>query len=256
MAGGGGADQETDATIARMHAELATSLHRRGSASFDGRDNDSNTSFEGTEPRNLMASESDIQKYAGVMKEIKLRTQVIQLFLSGKREALYMPTTVETTGLQFRKVFELVAFASLAANRDEYSSAYSDFAKHWEASKLIKNLRRINPKFYPHPVVETPTSDPRALHQLKDRQDDYLTEDELVEAHGRCGVLMHATNPFGPEIQYEYYQKQFNDWLAKIINLLNNHQVHLVGDIGFYLFHMKEEGHEGVRWYRFLPPPA
>ncbi|MDR3775041.1 MAG: hypothetical protein P4L26_16930 [Terracidiphilus sp.] len=62
-----------------------------------------------------MAIESDIQKYAEVMKEIKLRTEVIMLFLSGKREALYIPTTVETIGLQFRKTFELIAFASLAA---------------------------------------------------------------------------------------------------------------------------------------------
>jgi hypothetical protein len=83
-----------------------------------------------------------------------------------------------------------------------------------------------------------------------------LTEDELVEAHGRCGALMHAANPFGSAIQYEYYEQKFLTWLTRVINLLNNHQVHLVGNIGFYLFHMKEEGHEEVRWYRFEPPKS
>jgi hypothetical protein len=198
--------------------------------------------------------DSDIQKYSEVMKEIKLRIEVIHRFLSGKLGAHYVPTTVETVGLQFRKTFELVAFASLAANREEYSNAYSDFAKHWEAAKLVRGLRHVNPNFYPKPVVETPTTDPRALHQLKNRQNDYLTEDELVEAHGRCGGLMHAANPFGNAIEYEYFQQRFPDWLTRTMNLLNNHQVHMLGDLGFYLVHMKEPGHEDVRWYRFEPP--
>lgn len=197
---------------------------------------------------------SDIEKYTGVMKEIKLRTEVIGLFLSGQREARYVPTTVETVGLQFRKVFELIAFASLAANRDQYSLAYRDFAKHWEAAKLVKNLRRINPDFYPKPVVEAPTDTPGVLHALQDRQQDYLTEIDLVTSHGRCGALMHSANPFGQPIDYAFYQQSFPLWMAKTVNLLNNHQVRLVGDPGFYLFHMKEEGHDEVPWYRFQPP--
>ena len=58
-----------------------------------------------------------IEKYAVVMKEIKLRKEVIDLFLSGERDAHYEPTTTETLGLQFRKIFELIVFASLAAWR-------------------------------------------------------------------------------------------------------------------------------------------
>ena len=188
------------------------------------------------------------------MKEIKLRMEVISLFLTGQREARYFPTTVETVGLQFRKIFELIALASLAANRNEYSAVYSDFAKHWEAAKLLKNLRRINPGFYPKPVIEVPANQPGVVNALKDRDQDYLTEDDLIEAHGRCGALMHGANPYGRPIDYAYYQRSFNTWKTKIVNLLNNHQVRLPGDPGFYLFHMKEDGHEEVRWYRFDPP--
>jgi hypothetical protein len=39
--------------------------------------------------------------------------------------------------------------------------------------------------------------------------------------------------------------------MTKTINLLNNHQVRLAGDTAFYLFHMKEEAHEKIGWYRF-----
>jgi len=193
-----------------------------------------------------------IEKYAAIMKEIKSRTDVIDVFLSGRREAIYIPTTVETVGLQFRKIFELIAFASLAANRRKYSSIYADFSKHWEAAKLLKSLQRINPDFYPKPVVETKSDRPRVVHDLSDRDHDYLTQADLVEAHGRCGRLLHAANPFGRPIDYVFFQTSFPVWRARFMNLLNNHKVHLVGDTGFYLIHMHEEGKKGeVSWYRF-----
>ena len=152
---------------------------------------------------------ADIEKYASVMKEIKLRTEVITLFLPGQREARYVPTTIETIGLQFRKVLELIAFASLAANRGQYSMVYKSFAKDWEAAKLLKKVERLNPNFYPAPVVEAPTDKPGALHALSERAQDYLTKDDLIEAHGRCGALMHAANPFGFPIDYTFFQQTF-----------------------------------------------
>jgi hypothetical protein len=199
---------------------------------------------------------TDIEKYAAAMKVIKLRVEVIQLFLSGRREAKYLPTTVETIGLQFRKVFELIALASLAANRSQYSAAYADFASHWQAAKLIKNLRSINPDFYPKPVVEVKTNRPGVLNELKPRGLDYLTETELVEAHGRCGGLMHSENPFATPIDYPFFQRSFGSWLPRTMNLLNNHQVHLLGDTGFWLFHMQEDGKgDEVPYYRFERVP-
>ena len=65
---------------------------------------------------------------------------------------------------------------------------------------------------------------------------------------------MHVANPFGQPIAYNFYQDHFPIWHRKTLNLLNKHQVRLVGDTGLWLIHMKEEGHEEVRWYRFDPP--
>jgi len=197
---------------------------------------------------------AEIEKYAANMKEIKLRTEVIDLFLSGQLDTRYVPTTVETIGLQFRKLFELIAFASLAANREQYSLIYADFAEHWQLAKLVKNLRRINPAFYPKPVLEVPSKEPGVLHGLKDRDQDYLTEDELIEAHGRCGTLAHSANPFGDPIDYTFYNEIFPVWRTKVINLLNNHKVHLLGDKGFWIIHMQEDGKGNeVSYYRFEP---
>ena len=195
--------------------------------------------------------DDNIKKYAAVMREIKLRTEVIEHFLLGGKDAVYVPTTIETIGLQFRKVFESIAFASLAANQREYSSAYADFSEHWQAAKLLRNLKSINPKFYPKPVVEMPSDIPGVDRHLNDRDQDYLTKSDLSEAHGRCGALMHAANPFGKPIDYAFFRVNFPVWRTKYVNLLNNHQVHLVGDSGFYQFHMRHDGSEEVFWYRF-----
>ena len=66
---------------------------------------------------------------------------------------------------------------------------------------------------------------------------------------------MHAANPYGEPIQYDYFQMQFPKWLRRIMNLLNSHQVHLPGVPGFWLVHMHEIGHNEVAYYRFDPPP-
>jgi hypothetical protein len=195
---------------------------------------------------------TNIEIYGAVMKEIKLRKEVIDLFLSGRLEARFVPTTIETIGLQFRKVFELIVFASLAANQYEYSRVYADFAKHWEAGRLLKNLRKINPRFYPKPIVEVRHDRPEVVDEHKDRDQDYLTESELAAAHGKCGSLMHAANPFTKPIDYEAYKRDFHSWMTKIVNLLSSHQIHLLGDTGFWLVHMHEEGKGNeVSWYRF-----
>jgi hypothetical protein len=195
---------------------------------------------------------TNIEKYAAIMKEIKLRTEVITLFMSGQRDAHYAPTNVETIGLQFRKVFELIAFASLVANRKQYSAVHADFSTHWEASKLLKRLEKINPKFYPKPVVEMPSTRHGEPDEFKERDPDYLTQSELIEAHGRCGELMHAAKPFGNPIDYEWYERNFPIWMSKVINLLNAHQVHIIDDTGFWLIHMLEKGKGNeVAWHRF-----
>ncbi|HXQ21126.1 MAG TPA: hypothetical protein VN812_05590, partial [Candidatus Acidoferrales bacterium] len=58
----------------------------------------------------------DIKKYAALMKEVKLRMEVISFFGTRPGHALYEPATVELMCLQLRKMLELIAMASLVAN--------------------------------------------------------------------------------------------------------------------------------------------
>jgi len=200
-------------------------------------------------------SEPDIQKYCDLMEEVKRRISVVDFFFTGGGHALYKPTTVESVGLQIRKVLELIAFGSLAANKEIYSANYEKFATSWNARLLLRDLERINRDFYPKPVVEAPYPDPRVLHQLKDREADYLTKQEFEKAYEKCGAIMHAENPYGSRINYDYYLERLPAWRTQIVNLLNNHQIRLVNQKGFWLIHMKEERDDKVHYYKFGPPP-
>lgn len=188
------------------------------------------------------------------MAEIKRRVAVIDFFLTGGGHALYVPTTVESVCLQLRKVMELIAFGSLVANKDIYSTTYEKFAAHWNARLLLRDLERVNPDFYPKPVVEVPHPNPKVLHQLKDRDPDYLSRDEFEKAYEKCGAIMHSENPYGSRIDYSYYQGKLPAWRTEVVNLLNNHQIRLLGEKGFYLIHMKEDRDDKVHYYKFEPP--
>ena len=63
----------------------------------------------------------DIVLYCDLMEEIKRRMSVIDFYLSGGGHALFEPTTIESIGLQLRKILELIAMASLVTNKKEYS---------------------------------------------------------------------------------------------------------------------------------------
>lgn len=200
--------------------------------------------------------EGEIQKYCDLMDEIKRRVAVVDFFFTGGGHALYLPTTVESVALQMRKIMELIALGSLVANRERYCEAFEKFATHWHAGRILRDVEKVNPDFYPKPVVEAPDADPRVKHQLKDRQPDYLSREQLEAAYEECGPIMHAENPYGSRVDYDHYRAKLPPWKTKVVNLLNNHVIRLVGEKGFWLIHMKEDRDDKVHYYRFEPPPA
>lgn len=194
---------------------------------------------------------SPIHFYADQMQEIKRRTEVINFFMNGRGHALYKPTTVESVCLQFRKVLELIAFSSLIANKQQYAAAHENFASHWNAELLLKDLARVNPGFYPKPTEERPSLTLGGKNELVDITDNYLTQEDFVKIYKKCGGMLHATNPYGSKIGYEYFEKSFPEWRDKVIRLLNCHKVHLIGQTGFWLIHMQEAGDNEIHFYEF-----
>ena len=197
-----------------------------------------------------------IALYAHQMREIKRRTEVLDYFLLAGGHALYKPTTIESICLQLRHILELIAFASLCANRAAYAAVHKDFASHWNAELLLRDLARVNPDFYPVPEIELPSTTPGVKTHVEELKDGFLTKDEFVHVYKKCGAMMHAGNPFGSKTGHHYFEKSIPEWRAKLLKLLNVHRVKVLGHPGFWLIHMKEDGDEEVHYYEFVPHDA
>src|SRR5437899_850986 len=122
--------------------------------------------------------EQDIVKYCNLMEEVKCRTTAINAFGSGQTTTPYGATNIEFVYLQFRKMLELIALGSLVANKNEFIKAYGDYSKCWNAQYLLRDMERINPQFYPHPIIEVPTNQPGARMEWQDKQHGFLTKNE------------------------------------------------------------------------------
>jgi hypothetical protein len=197
----------------------------------------------------------DAQKYCSLMSEIKRRTAVIDGFSSGVTNALYAATTVESVYLQFRKILELIALGSLVANKETFSNVYENFSKYWNAEFLVKDIERINPDFYPRPIIQQVSSKPGTKMDLLDRSNDYLTKEELIKLYKKCGAVLHSGNPYGSQIDYAYHEGMIPHWREKIVNLLNAHLIRLINDPNLYLIqmgNMEEDASYGI----FAPHPV
>ena len=193
-------------------------------------------------------------KYADQMEAVKRRTEVVDAVISRQLDVVYMPAAVELVYLQLRKMLELIAMASLVANRAAMEQLYSPkrLGRYWNADDLLRDIGRINPDFYPRPIIEVPSQDPRVKSNLQDRVGDFLSKDDFRHLYNKvCGTLMHATNPFGKAIDYNGLIVSIPAWRTKVINLLNCHNIKLVNDENMYLVHMKEERDNKAHVYTF-----
>lgn len=179
-----------------------------------------------------------LKKYLTLMGEIKRRTTVTQALANGMVRVVYKATTIESIYLQYRKMLELIALGSLVANKEVFSKVYQDFAKYWNAEFLVKDIERVNPDFYPRPIIQKPSGAPGGKIEWSDRPNDYLTKDELIKLYKKCGAIMHCGNPYGSQVDYAYYESMVAYWGTRIMNLLSAHYIRLVSDPNLYLVQM------------------
>lgn len=172
------------------------------------------------------------------MMEVKRRIQVIDAYNLGVAKSPYKATTIEAIYLQFRKVLELIAFGSLVANKEEFSKQYEKFSKFWHAERLINDMEQVNPNFYPVPVSQETSEDPKIFRELKKIEEGFLTKKDFVKLYNKCGALMHASNPYGSQADYAAYEKNALDWRNKIVCLLNAHEIRLINTSNIYLIQM------------------
>jgi len=137
----------------------------------------------------------------------------------------------EMAFLQLRKALELIAFASLAANKSAYAAVYPTFAEDWKAKRILEKIEKINSDFYPMALNEPQEIAPGKKHFSRPA-DGFMTKDEFVVLYQAASEVLHTRNPFtakDPTIQIKY---TVEEWVSRIQRLLTWHQVRLIsGDL-------------------------
>lgn len=182
--------------------------------------------------------------YLVVLRAIKRRHYLLR-DLIGERNGQWTDDTLEVAYLHVRTMLELIAFASLAANVHLYAQAHDEYASHWRAKIMLKELERINPDFYPKPMVMNPSKLDGVRGRLTDADSKtYLTKSRFESLWDKCGKLLHARNPFAPELDHQSYADELNKRHAQIIALLNHHFILLVDDPHMYYFELGADSEE------------
>lgn len=181
-----------------------------------------------------MSIHHQAKKYQECMEEAKRRIEVVDKVISHEITTNILITDVELMCIQIRKILELIALSSVAANQAEYQKVRSNLATLWNAKDILKNIEAINPKYYPEPILlQAWNGDPNKTRTQPVRA-KYLTRDELLDIYARCGGLLHAQNPFSRRKDFQQATKVVPNWLKKIKTLLDKHIVNLVdSDIMF-----------------------
>jgi hypothetical protein len=169
---------------------------------------------------------SEIETYVKGMAELRQRLGVIQAIVGGRIGTGSDAFNTESIFIQLRKVLELIAFGSLCANRAQYSQVHANFTQHWNAKRLLADLEKVNPRFYPEPLCE-PRQMPDETKHFDRPVDGFMTRDEFVRLYDSSAEVLHIRNPFragDPTIRIGYSVDQ---WVVRIQRLLTWHLMHL-----------------------------
>jgi hypothetical protein len=171
----------------------------------------------------------EIDIYSEYMTGVRMRIDHINSTLASENMPQFAKT--EMIFLQLRKALELVAFASLAANRDAYSGVHPTFGEDWNAKRILKKIEKINAEFYPM-ALNAPEEIAQGRKHFSRPLDDFMTKEEFVILYDTASEVLHTRNPFTdkePTIQIKY---TVPEWVARIQRLLTWHQVRLIsGDL-------------------------
>ena len=176
---------------------------------------------------NGIPEENDRAVYANCMEEIKRRTDAMYAILRGTSTTLYPITNIEFICLQIRKILELIALASLASHKEEFARQHQKFAEMWRAKKIIEDIEKLNPGFYPVPTEQVLDEKTGKVRMVRPITKPFLTKSDFVEVYQKCSAILHAGNPYGPPQNLPDIEAGIPVWLEKIRNLLNHHHVRL-----------------------------
>ena len=172
--------------------------------------------------------QSDAEQYANVMGEVKARLFLADDFITKKLTTGSDTTDIEFIALQLRKVMELVALGSIVPNKTKYQKLRKDFEKHYHARRIMVDLEKVNPNFFPKAMLRVPVSAPGANLEIKKRENVWLSKKRFERQYDKLGKIMHADNPFAQRRAYASLYKQYRELIKNLWELMECHLITLV----------------------------
>ena len=174
-----------------------------------------------------MVSAPDVNLYADVLQQIKVRLDEADQFLVTCPTDWSAELVLERAALHLRKIIELVVLSTLVTNRAELESVSGKLHKQ-DADGARKLIRRVNPDYWPEPI-RTTLKGPGRHFEMLPVTDGYLTEAEWGKAYGWTSNILHARNPLSDSFDGHGSCERLEALARKVRTLLTEHRVHLVG---------------------------
>lgn len=171
----------------------------------------------------MIVMETDIQSYCDCMARLRHRINIVQKIMSGGIQIGHADQIAELIFVQFRKMLEEIAFASLSANKEKYAEAHANFSKHWRAQDMLAVMDAVNPNFYRVPLPAPVEAGLGRKHFGEPLTDGFVTRDDFVFLYKCSSEALHTHNPYregDPTINIKYTVQQ---WVARFQRLLSWH---------------------------------
>ena len=145
------------------------------------------------------------------------------------------------------KVVRFISSRNVVCEKELYEEYSAKFSSNWNAKYIFRDLERLNPKFYLIPVKTVDTN----IKEWITINDDFLSKEDAIKIYDKCGTLMHVSNPYGSQTDPHYYERMMPIWYKKIMNLLSQHLIRMVGGDQIYCIVMNgEKNHQGNQFVR------
>lgn len=192
--------------------------------------------------------------YRALMSELRDRITWLEYAFNGK---MGVPQALleEFIFLQIRLCCEIIALACVVAHGDIEKARAKRVVKHWSAAQMFLELEKLTADSYPKPFTQERTmhvvddSEPVSGWHFAERQDDYLTKEELVDLYGKCGDRLHRGRAKNILANRPYKQSDLKELVAvvqKMMNLTAIHRIQMAGAGGQLLCIMYPDGADEV----------
>ncbi len=160
------------------------------------------------------------------VREIQVRIECIEILLKEinalplEQESLALMLS-ECATLQFRKIIELIALATVATNLPDYKTKVSDLTTYKSAKEMFQIVQSINPDFYPQPIEGNITTSDISV-QLGPTTRNVLTKERAISLYDFCNSHLHVHGPFKGSRKIDEVGDRYPKYLHQIKALLSH----------------------------------